>query len=182
MRIPEALLMGAVFVLATGILGGLWAGGSTTGVAITALNGGKLATITELPQTASLGAKGNSQRIQGVALYSITDIAPGFENSLTLRFYILNPHEMGLAFGSDRTFLELSVTDFSNPNIVYASGTAYREKGTIALLPRGVPEGTTQLKLRGNIVIPGGRAEGVTKPGQEVLNIVLEVALEATQG
>ena len=108
MRIPEALLIGAVFVLATGLLGGLWAGGSTTGVAITALNGGKLATITELPQTASLGAKGNSQRIQGVALYSITDIAPGFENSLTLRFYILNPHEMGLAFGSDRTFLELS--------------------------------------------------------------------------
>ena len=174
--------MGAMLLMATGLLGSLWAGGSTTGVAITAPNNGQLATITQLPQTASLGAKGNSQRIQGVALYSITDIAPGFENSLTLRFYILNPHEMGLAFGADKTFLELSVTDFSNPTIVYASGTAHREKGTIALLPRGVPEGTTQLKLRGNIVIPGGREGGAKKPGQQSLNIALEVALEATQG
>ena len=174
--------MGAMLLLATGLLGGLWAEGGTTGIAITAPNNGKLATITELPQTASLGAKGNSQRIQGVALYDITEIAPGFENSLTLRFYILNPHEMGLAFGADRTFLELSVTDFSNPNTVYASGRAHRERGTIALLPRGVPEGTTKLKLRGNIVIPGGRSGGVKKPGQQSLNIRLEVALQASQG
>ena len=174
--------MGVILLGATGILGGLWAGGGSIGITITAPNNGKLATITELPQTAALGSKGNSQRIQGVALYNITDIAPGFENSLTLRFYILNPHQMGLAFGADKTFLELSVTDFSNPNTVYATGRAHREKGTIALLPRGVPEGTTQLKLRGNIVIPGGREGGVKNPGQESLNIKLEVALQASQG
>lgn len=174
--------MVALLIAPTGLLGGLWAGGSNTGVAITAGGtGGKMAIITKLPQTAALAARGNSQRIQGVALYEITDIAPGFENSLTLRFYILNPHEMGLVFGADRTFLEISVTDYSNPNIVYASGTAHKEKGTIALLPRGVPIGTTQLKLRGNIVIPGGREGGSRQPGQQPLDIALEIALEATQ-
>ena len=142
----------------------------------------KVLPITELPQTASLDAKGNSLRIQGLALYDIADVASGFENSLTLRFYILNPHQMGQAFGADKTFLELFVMDYSNPNTVYASSRAHRENSTIPLLPRRVPEGTTKLKLRGDIVIPGRREGGVKKPGQESLNIKLEVALQASQG
>lgn len=174
-----------LLLAATGLMGGLYAQSGTTAISITNANpaaGGRLATITEVASSASLVAKGNSQRIQGVALYDITNIAPGFENSLTLRFYILNPQDIGLAFGSDNTFIELKVTDFSNPNIIYASGRAFKDMGSIILLPRGVPQGTTKLKLRGAVTIPGGRSGGAQQPGQTSLATQLELSLEATQG
>ena len=129
-----------------------------------------------LPATASLVARGNSQRLQGVSLYDITNIAIGHENNLSIRFFILNPHEMSLAFGSEKTFLELTVTDFSNPNEEFAAATASAEEAGVTLLPRGVPAGTTQLKIRGNIVIPGGRAGGAEQPAQKNLIIFVEVS------
>ena len=173
--VPRWWWFAVLLLMATGLMGGLWAGGGTTSLTITAANsGGSVATITQLASAASLVSKGNSQRIQGVGLYDITDIASGFENSLTLRFYVLNPHEMGLAFGSEKTFLELSVTDYSNPNLVYAAATASTQAGSVTLLPRNVPAGTTKLKLRGDIVIPGGRAGGAKKPGSQPLKTLLE--------
>lgn len=132
--------------------------------------------MTPLASAASLVAQGNSQRVQGVALYEITDIAAGQENSLVIRFFILNPHEMGPAFGSRNTFLELTVTDFSNPNTVYASATAWAENAAVTMLPREVPPGTTELKIRGGIVIPGSRSGGSQQPGQANLSIQVEVS------
>ena len=58
----------------------LWAAQGTAAVTIATPNqaaGGGVANVTPLASAASLVAQGNSQRVQGVALYEITDIAAG---------------------------------------------------------------------------------------------------------
>ena len=164
-------------MIATGLTGAVWAQTGTAKLSIASPTAsGRVARTTATKATASLKARGNSGKNQGATLYEITDIARGFENKLTVRLYVLNPEEMGLAFGEDRTELELTVTDFSDPNIVYASATASADKARVTLLPRGAPAGIDRLKLRGSIVIPGNRAKGAEEPKQPNLDIFVEVS------
>ena len=43
---------------------------------------------------------------------------------MSLRFYIINPQDMGQILGSDKAILQLKVTDFFDETVVFADGTA----------------------------------------------------------
>lgn len=53
------------------------------------------------------------RKILNVTLHRITNIAPGHENDMSFRFYIINPQEMDQILGSNKAILQLKVTDFS---------------------------------------------------------------------
>ena len=95
---------------------------------------------------------------------------------MSLRFYIINPQDMGQIFGSDKAILQLKVTDFFDETVVFADGTARARDALVTLLPRGVPSGTTKLTLRGDVQFPKGVPEGTVLAPEN-----LETFLEVTQ-
>ena len=194
------LLLGA-----TALTGSLWAGQISTSIAVTAGNPaaeGQIATVSSVATTPIVvttgkkeegggkgggngGGKGGGEeeekkvtikKILNVTLHQVTNIAPGHENDMSLRFYIINPQEMGQIFSSDKAILQLKVTDFFDETVVFADGTARARDALVTLLPRGVPSGTTKLALRGDVQFPKGVPEGTVLTPEN-----LETFLEVTQ-
>ena len=116
------------------------------------------------------------KKLLNVTLHQVTNIAPGHENDMSLRFYILNPQDMGQIFASDKAVLQLKVTDFFDETVVFAKGTVRARDALVTLLPRGVPSGTTKLALRGDVQFPQGVPEGTVLALEN-----LETFLEVTQ-
>ena len=177
---------------ATALTGSLWAGQTSTSIEVTAGNPaaeGQIATVSVVPTTPTVVTSGKGKgtgkkeeeeatvkKILNVTLHQVTNIAPGHENDMSLRFYIINPQEMGQIFSSDKAILQLKVTDFFDETVVFADGTARARDALVTLLPRGVPSSTTKLTLRGDVQFPGGVPEGtVFALGN------LETFLEVTQ-
>ena len=194
------LLLGA-----TALTGSLWAGQISTSIAVTAGNPaakGQIATVSSVATTPIVvttgkkeegggkgggngGGKGGGEeeekkvtikKILNVTLHQVTNTAPGHENDMSLRFYIINPQEMGQIFSSDKAILQLKVTDFFDETVVFADGTARARDALVTLLPRGVPSGTTKLALRGDVQFPKSVPEGTVLTPEN-----LETFLEVTQ-
>ena len=175
------LIMG-LLLATTALMSSLWAV-TSTGIEVTAGNPaaeGQIATVSSVATTPVVVTAGKDEatikKILNVTLHQVTNIAPGHENDMSLRFYIINPQEMGQIFGSDKAILQLKVTDFFDATIVFANGTARARDALVTLLPRGVPSGTTELALRGNVQFPQGVPEGIALAPEN-----LETFLEVTQ-
>ena len=155
-------LAAVVLLAGTGVTGGLYAqsGAGSVAIALGNSGSGRIGTVTALNPLEFTLPNGNAQKIQGLDLYDITNIDAKFLNRLTLRLYITNPQDMGSIFNNPNAFLEVTVTDPGDPNAVYASATMTRQQASVALMPRGVPGGTTGLKVRSSITVPGGRPPG----------------------
>jgi len=191
-RIPAPLkkwLIVGLLLGATALTGSLWAGQISTSIEVTAGNpaaDGQIATVSSVATTPTVVTTGKKKKdeeeeatvkkILNVTLHQVTNIAPGHENDMSLRFYIINPQEMGQIFGSDKAILQLKVTDFFDEAIVFADGTARARDALVTLLPRGVPSGTTKLTVRGDVQLPKGVPEGAVLAPEN-----LETFLEVTQ-
>ncbi len=175
------LLLGA-----TALTGSLWAGQVSTSIEVTAGNpaaDGQIATVSSVATTPTVVTTGKGKgkevtvkKILNVTRHQVINIAPGHENDMSLRFYILNPQDMGQIFGSDKAILQLKVTDFFDETVVFAGGTVRARDALVTLLPRGVPSGTTKLILRGDVQRPEGAPEGTVLAPEN-----LETFLEVTQ-
>ena len=155
--LSRAWLITGLAVIATGLFGWLWAAGGTANISITAANpgaAGGISSVVPLNPATYTVANGNAQKIQGVDLFDITNIHSQSINSLTARFYILNPQDMGKVFNNPNAFLLVKITDYDDPEVVYASATATRERASVLLRPTGIPGSTSQLKVRADVVVP----------------------------
>ena len=174
----------------TALTASLWAGQTSTRIEVTAGNpaaDGQIATVSSVATTPTLVTTGKKskkkedkeatvKKILNVTLHQVTNIAPGHENDMSLRLYIVNPQEMGQIFGSDKAILQLKVTDFFDETVVFADGTARARDALVTLLPRGVPSGTIKLALRGDVQFPKGVPESTLLAPEN-----LETFLEVTQ-
>ena len=172
----------------TALTGGLWAGQVSTSIEVTAGNPaaeGQIATVSSVATTPTVVTKEKKKgketevtvkKILNVTRHQVINIAPGHENDMSLRFYIINPQEMDQIFGSDKALLQLAVTDFFDETVVFANGTARARDALVTLLPRGVPSGTTKLTIRGDVQFPQGVPEGTALTPEN-----LETFLEVTQ-
>ena len=187
---PKKWLIMGLLLGAAALTGSLWAGQLSTSIEVTAANpaaDGQIATVSSVATTPIVvitGKKGKKKedeeevaivkKILNVTLHRITNIAPGHENDMSFRFYIINPQEMDQIFGSNKAILQLKVTDFFDESRVFADGTARARDALVTLLPRGVPSGTTKLAVRGDVQFPGGVPES-TVLAPENLKTFLEI-------
>ena len=183
MALPQKWLIMGLLLGATALTGSLWAGQTSTSIEVTARNPGaegQIATVSSVATTPTVVKTGKNKtvikKILNVTLHQVTNITSGHENDMSLRFYIINPQDMGQMFGNDKAILQLAVTDFFDETVVFAGGTAQAEDALVTLLPRGVPSGTTKLALRGDVQLPGGVLEGTVLAPEN-----LETFLEVTQ-
>ena len=177
--VPNAGLAVGLVMLGTGLFGWLWATGGNASVPITAGNpdaAGRISSVVALTPTTYSVPNGNALKVQGVDLYDITNIHSPAINNLTARFYVLNPQDMAGVLANPNSFLLVKVTEYDDPEVVYGSAMVTRERASVLLQPTGIPGSTSRLKLRAEVVVPGGSPPGVQLDTVSGLTTLLEVS------
>ena len=109
--LPRKWVIIGLLLGTTAVTGSLWAGQISTSIKVTAGNptaNGQIATVSSVATTPTVVTKEKKKgketevtvkKILNVTRHQVINIAPGHENEMSFRFYIMNPQDMDQIFG-----------------------------------------------------------------------------------